>query len=79
MKVGEAKALAAEYNSLVASGRVLWEQATELANRCNAIRNALNEAGVEYDEIALLFGGELDIDVVGDDDRDLSPMRSLDD
>ena len=75
MKVGEAKALAAEYNSLVASGRVLWDQATELANRCNAIRNALDAAGIEYDQIALLFGGELDIDVVGDDDRDVNPIR----
>lgn len=76
MKVGEAKALAAEYNSLVASGRVLWDQAKELAKRCHAIRNALDAAGVEYDQIALLFGGELDIDVVGDDDRDVNPMRS---
>ena len=76
MKVAEAKALAAEFNSLVASGRVLWEQATQIANRCNAIRDALDAAGVEYDQIALLFGGELDIDVAGDDDRDVNPMRS---
>ncbi len=74
MKNKEAKALADEFNSLVSSGRVLWEQATEMANRCNAIRNELDEAGVGYDQIALLFGGELDVDLAGDDEADVNPM-----
>ena len=72
MTNGEARALEREFNEVVAKGRVLWEQATELANRCNAIREELDAAGVEYDQIALLFGAELQIDVAGPDDKDVS-------
>ena len=71
MTNGEARALEREFNETVAKGRVLWEEATRLADRCNAIRAELDAAGVEYDQIALLFGAELDLDLVGPDDRDV--------
>lgn len=71
MTNGEARALEREFNATVAKGRVLWEQASELANRCNAIRAELDAAGVEYDQIALLFGGELELDLAGPDDKDV--------
>jgi len=73
MTNGEARALAEEYNDTVEKGRVLWEQITELGNRCNAIRAELDAAGVEYDQIALLFGGELDLDLAGPDEKDVRP------
>ena len=73
MKVGEARALAREFNEIVERGRVLWEQAKVLCDRCNDIREALDAEGVQYDEIALLFGGELDIEVVGPDDAEVKP------
>ena len=75
MKNREARALAQEFNDIVSRGRVLWEQASEMADRCNAIRKDLDAAGVAYDRIALLFGGELDIDVAGDDEADVNPMN----
>lgn len=75
MKNREARELAQDFNDLVSRGRVLWEQASDLADRCNAIRAKLDEAGVAYDQIALLFGGELDIEVVGDDEADVNPMN----
>lgn len=71
MTNGEARALEREFNETVAKGRVLWEEATKLADRCNAIREELDAAGVEYDQIALLFGAELDLDLVGPDDKDV--------
>lgn len=71
MKVGEARALEREFNETVAKGRVLWEQASALAARCNEIRDQLDQAGVDYDPIALLFGGDLQIDVAGPDDAEV--------
>lgn len=71
MTNGEARALEREFNETVARGRVLWEEATSLADRCNAIREKLDAADVEYDQIALLFGGELQLDLVGPDDKDV--------
>lgn len=71
MTNGEARALQHEFNETVAKGRVLWDEATRLADRCNAIREELDAAGVEYDQIALLFGGELELDLVGADDKDV--------
>lgn len=71
MTNGEARALEREFNETVAKGCVLWKEATKLADRCNAIREQLDAAGVEYDQIALLFGGELELDLVGPDDKDV--------
>lgn len=71
MTNGEARALEREFNETVAKGRVLWEEATMLANRCDAIRKELDAAGVEYDPIALLFGAELQLDLAGSDDKDV--------
>ncbi len=73
MTNGEARALEREFNDTVAKGRVLWEQATKLADRCNAIRAELDAAGVEYDQIALLFGAELELDLAGPDDKEVRP------
>lgn len=71
MTNGEARALEREFNETVAEGRVLWEKATKLANRWNAIRAELDAAGVEYDQIALLFGAELELDLAGPDNKDV--------
>ncbi len=72
MTNGEARTLEREFNETVAKGRVLWEEATRLADRCNAIRAELDAAGVEYDQIALLFGAELELDLAGPDDKDVA-------
>lgn len=73
MTNGEARALEREFNQTVEVGRELWEQVSALADRCNDIRARLDAAGVEYDQIALLFGGELEIDVAGPDDAEIKP------
>ena len=52
-----------EYNELVKSGRVLYEQLETMTTRCNEILEQVREANVEFDEIALLFGCELQIEV----------------
>ena len=52
-----------EYNELVKSGRVLYEQLERMTTRCNAILEQVREANVQFDEIALLFGCELQIEV----------------
>ena len=72
MTNGEARALEREFNETVAKGRVLWEEATRLADRCNAIRDELDAAGVDYDKIALIFGADLDLDLAGPDDKDVA-------
>lgn len=72
MKVKEAKNLEHEYNYLVVKGRELWEQIEPLGKRCNEILKQLREAGVEFDEIALIFGGELQVEVYGEDDKEIS-------
>lgn len=71
MTNAEARALEREFNDTIAKGRVLWEEANRLANRCDAIRTELDAAGVEYDQIALLFGAELQLDLAGPDDKDV--------
>lgn len=73
MKVRQARALEREFNEMVAQGRPLWEQAKAIAARCYEIRQTLERAGVEYDEVALLFGGEMEIDVAGPDDAEVNP------
>jgi len=68
MKVKEARELEREYNEIVERGRKLWEEIEPMAARCNAITEKLRLHKVNFDEIALLFGGELQIDVVGKDE-----------
>lgn len=68
MKIKEARALEREYNETVERGRKLWEEITPMADRCNQILKTLRDAKVEFDEIALIFGSELQIDVAGQDD-----------
>lgn len=68
MKIKEARALEREYNETVERGRKLWEEITPMADRCNEILKSLRDAKVSFDEIALIFGSELQIDVAGQDD-----------
>ena len=68
MKIKEARALETEYNEIVERGRELWEAIVPMSKRCNEILDTLREEKVAFDEIALLFGGELEIDVAGNDD-----------
>ena len=70
MKNKEAKALEKEYNETVEKGRELWDQIVPLANRCNEILKILRDEKVEFDEIALIFGGKLDIETAGNDEDD---------
>lgn len=63
MTNNEAREFEREYNELVKSGRVLYEQLETMTTRCNAILEQVREANVEFDEIALLFGCELQIEV----------------
>ena len=72
MKAGEARKLEKEYNDIVVKGRELWEQIEPLGKRCNKILQQLRKAEVEFDEIALIFGGELQIEVYGEDDKEIS-------
>ena len=59
----QAREFEREYNELVKSGRVLYEQLERTTKRCNAILEQVREANVEFDEISLLFGCELQIEV----------------
>jgi hypothetical protein len=59
----QAREFEREYNELTKSGRVLYEQLETMTKRCNAILEQVREANVEFDEIALLFGCELQIEV----------------
>jgi hypothetical protein len=68
MKNHEIKALEKEYNETVEKGRELWEQIAPLADRCNEILKILRDNKVEFDEIALIFGGELDVEIAGKDE-----------
>ena len=68
MKNKEIKALEKEYNDTVDQGRALWDQLQPLADRCNEILKILRDNNVEFDEIALLFGGELQVETAGNDE-----------
>ena len=63
MTNNEAREFEREYNELVKSGKVLYEQLERMTKRCNEILEQVREANVEFDEIALLFGCELQIEV----------------
>jgi hypothetical protein len=69
MKNKEAKALEKEYNETIERGRELWAQIEPMADRCNAILEELRNAKVQFDEIALIFGGELQLDLAGGDEE----------
>jgi len=72
MKNGELRALANEYNKVVEEGRVLYAKCEELAKRCNEIRQIIDrEAPESYDPIALIFGGDMEVDLIGDDDKEI--------
>ena len=62
----QAREFEREYNELTKSGRVLYEQLETMTTRCNEILEQVREANVEFDEIALLFGCELQIEVQDD-------------
>lgn len=68
MKNKEIKALEKEYNETVEKGRELWDQLMPMANRCNEIIKILRDNKIEFDEIALIFGGELEIETAGKDE-----------
>jgi hypothetical protein len=68
MKNKEIKALEKEYNETVEKGRELWDQLIPMANRCNEIIKILRDNKIEFDEIALIFGGELEIETAGKDE-----------
>lgn len=68
MKNKEIKALEKEYNETVEKGRELWDQLIPMANRCNEILKILRDNKIEFDEIALIFGGELEIETAGKDE-----------
>jgi hypothetical protein len=59
----EAREFEREYNDLVKSGKVLYDQLETMGARCNEILEQIRNAYVQFDEIALLFGCELQIDV----------------
>jgi len=71
MKNKEAKALEKEYNETIERGRELWEQIQPMADRCNAILKELRDAKVPFDEIVLIFGGELQVETSGGDDNEV--------
>lgn len=59
----EARAIEREYNDMAERGCDLWEQVVVLGAECQKILDDLKAQGVRYDEIALLFGSELQIDL----------------
>lgn len=69
MKNKEARALEKEYNETIERGRELWKQIVPMSDRCNAIIKELRDAKVPFDEIALLFGSELQLDLFGEDEE----------
>lgn len=55
---------AAEYNELAAKGGDMWDELKTMGERMKLLRDSIDDAAPNsYDEIALLFGGTLDIDV----------------
>lgn len=72
MKNKEARELEKEYNELLIKGRDLWQQIEPVGNRCNEILKTLRNANVPFDEIALIFGGDLACDLAGPPDDDAS-------
>jgi hypothetical protein len=71
MKNVEARALEREYNEKLEKGRAMWDEIKPLCDRCNEILQELRDAKVPFDEIALIFGSELQIDTAGPDDKEV--------
>lgn len=60
----ELRALAAEYNGLQKEGAVMWEKLESMAERMKKIRQTIDaERPNCYDQIVLLFGGELELEL----------------
>jgi predicted nucleic acid-binding Zn-ribbon protein len=60
----ELRALAAEYNSLQKDGAAMWEKLEPMAERMKKIRQTIDaERPNCYDEIVLLFGGALELEL----------------
>ena len=58
----QARALEKEYNELANHGRNMYAELLVMGTRCNEILYQLKDANVSFDEIALLFGCELQIE-----------------
>jgi hypothetical protein len=55
---------AAEYNELAAKGGDMWDELKTMGERMKLLRDSIDHAAPNsYDEIALMFGGTLDIDL----------------
>ena len=64
MSNDELKVLAQEYNDHAEEGRAMWEDLDKYAVRMKEIRKIIDkEKPGCYDEIVLLFGGILDLDL----------------
>jgi len=60
----ELKVLAQEYNDMAEEGRAMWEDLDKYAVRMKEIRKIIDaEKPGCYDELVLLFGGKLDLDL----------------
>jgi len=60
----ELRVLATEYNSLLKEGAFMWEKLASMAERMKKIRQTIDEERPNcYDEIALLFGGQLELEL----------------
>jgi hypothetical protein len=60
------QSLAAEHNALVEAGGIAWKKLEKDGERVLEIRAIINtEAPGSYDEIALLFGGGIELDFSG--------------
>lgn len=58
----QAREFEREYNELTRLGRDLYKQLETMTERCNEILDQVRDANVRFDEIALMFGCELQID-----------------
>ena len=64
MNNDELKALEQEYNDMQEEGAAMWEDLEGYAVRMKEIRKIIDEKKPGcYDEIVLLFGGKLDLDL----------------
>jgi len=64
MSNDELQKLAQEYNEMQEEGRAMWEDIEGYAVRMKEIREIIDEEKPGcYDEIVLLFGGKLDLDL----------------
>ena len=58
------RVLAQEYNDMATEGAAMWEDLEGYAVRMKEIRQIIDEESPGcYDELVLLFGGKLDLDL----------------